>query len=163
MKRLIALGALALAVPAAAQEAPAPAPAQAPARVTALLGPALNVADVPAMKRFYIEGLGMKLLMEMGQPKRHETMLGYEGSAGSPGLILMSDATVAKGEPKTHGTAFDRLVMRVVNLPAVVARLRQLGYTSSDVRGGGKGYAVAMATDPEGNRLELVEAGAKGN
>lgn len=157
MKRILIALLLVGTSPALAQQAPAPADG----RAVALLGPALNVADIAAMKRFYVDGMGMKVMMEMGKPQRHETMLGYEGNATAPGLILMSDQTVAKGEAKTHGTAFDRLVMRVANLPAVLARLHTMGYTTGELREASMGYRMAMATDPEGNRLELVESGVK--
>ena len=157
MKRALLPLFLTFASPTLAQQVPAPADG----RAVAMLGPALNVADIAAMKRFYVDGMGMKVMMEMGKPQRHETMLGYEGNATAPGLILMSDQTVARGEAKTHGTAFDRLVMRVANLPAVLARLNTMGYTTGELHEVAMGYRMAMATDPEGNRLELVESGVK--
>ena len=46
----------------------------------------------------------------------------------------------------------------MTGLPGVVARLRAAGYIASDVRGGGvSGFRVAVATDPDGYKLEPVE------
>ena len=154
--RLLAGLLLIAAAPAfAADEVPPPAAA------VALLGPASNVSDLAAAQRFYVEGLGMKQLMQMGQPRRYETMLGFAADPRQPGLILMSDKTATKRIAKTHGTGFDRLVFRIADLPGVAARLKSMGYQVSAVREVAMGYRMAMATDPDGYRLELVETMAK--
>lgn len=157
MRLALGLAALAAASPSFAEDGPT-----APAAV-ALLGPALNVSQLDREVMFYVEGLGMKVLMQMGQAKRHETMLGFANDPRQPGLILMSDSTASNLPPRTMGNGFDRLVMRIANLPQLVAKLRGMGYTISDVRNVTMGYSMAFATDPEGYKLELVESSpAKG-
>lgn len=160
MRLVLSLAALLAATPALAEGAP---PAPAPVAV-ALLGPALNVSQLDREVKFYVEGLGMKVLMQMGQTKRHETMLGFANDPRQPGLILMSDSTASNLPPKAMGDGFDRLVMRISSLPQLVLKLRGMGYSISDVRNVAMGYSMAFATDPEGYKLELVESGtAKGN
>ncbi len=158
MRLAFGLAAFLAPAPAMAEEA-APAPA-----AVALLGPALNVSQLDREVKFYVDGLGMKVLMQMGQLKRHETMLGFANDPRQPGLILMSDSSASNLPPKTMGNGFDRLVMRISGLPQLVVKLRAMGYTISDVRDVAKGYTMAFATDPEGYKLELVESGtARGN
>jgi catechol 2,3-dioxygenase-like lactoylglutathione lyase family enzyme len=156
----LGLAAVLTAAPALAEDAPTD---RAPAAV-ALIGPALNVSQLDREVKFYVEGLGMKVLMQMGQPKRRETMLGFGSDPRQPGLILMSDSTASNLPPKTLGNGFDRLVLRISGLPQLVVKLRGMGYTISDVRNVAMGYSMAFASDPEGYRLELVESGkAEGN
>lgn len=161
MKRvLLALAASAtFAVPALA-ESPAPAAPPASAAV-ALLSPALNVGNLDAELRFYVDGLGMTKLVQIGAPEHKETMLGFVGHPEQAGVMLLSDTTRPPQPPFAKGDGFNRLVMRVRDLPGVVARLRKLGYTASDVRNVAMGYRMATATDPEGYKLELVESGIK--
>lgn len=125
----------------------------------AVLGPVLNIANRERSVEFYSKGLGMVVTMDMGSDKRHETMLGFPGLRGQPGIILMIDLTVSKPPVFKHGNAFERLVLRVRDIDGVVARLRALGHKVSDVRNVAQGYRMTMATDPDGYKLELVESG----
>lgn len=143
---------LAAAVPASAQ-----APAAAEAGATELLGPALHVASVERSLAFYVKALGMRVNLQMGPVASRETMLGFGPDPSRAGIILLSDETGAKPRPIAHAHGFDRLVVRVSDLPAVVARLRAGGFAATDVRNVAQGYRMAMATDPDGYKLELVE------
>ena len=155
MRPLFLAAALLLASPALASDAPTatnPAPA---GEAVASYGPALHVSDVANSLRFYRDGLAMTMLHQMG----HETMLGVASDRGRPALILLSHVGSQPPEPITPGNGFDRLVMRVKDLPAIVQRLRGLGFKVTDVRDVTMGYRMALATDPDGYRLELVESG----
>lgn len=160
---LPALAATMIASVATAADTPAPPPAEL-AAASAVIGTALNVVSLDKELKFYVEGLGMKVLMQMGPANHRETMLGFAANPRQPGLILMSDSTASAAKELTMGTAFSRLVIRATNLPALADRLRGMGYTVSAVRDVAQGYRMAMATDPEGFKLELVEnAGKTGN
>ena len=142
-----------VSAPALADDSPA-----ADAGAVAMMGPVINVGSRDRSVAFYTKGLGMAVQMDMGADKRHETMLGFASDRTRPGLILLSDLT-AKSPPRfTHGNAFERIVLRVRNINGVVARLKSLGYQAGDVRDVAMGYRMAMATDPDGYRLELVES-----
>ncbi|MFM5906840.1 MAG: VOC family protein [Novosphingobium sp.] len=155
MRRFLALAALIGAAPALAETPDAP-----PAAI-GVLGPVLNVASRERSVDFYTMGLGMVVTMDMGSDKRHETMLGFTGDRARPGLILLVDLTAKKPRTFTQGTAFERMVLRVRDIDGVVARLRTLGHKAGDVRSVAQGYRMAMATDPDGYRLELVEMRGK--
>lgn len=151
-------GALILCAAAALLPIPAVADEKPAGEAVALLGPAINVASRDRSVEFYGKGLGMVVLMDMGSDKRHETMLGFAADRTRPGIILMSDKTAKTPPALTHGTAFDRIVLRISGIDAVVVRLRAMGYKAGDVRDVAMGYRMAMATDPDGYRLELVES-----
>lgn len=150
----IAASLLGIAAPAVA-EAPVPAPA-APAG--ALIGPALHVSDVARALKFYVDGLGMKVGLEMGPPTRHETILTFGGDPRQPGIILLSDKT-AKVPPRiAQSNGYDRTVLRIEDLAAVAARLRAAGFAPGEIRDVAMGYRMMMATDADGYRYELVQA-----
>jgi len=132
-------------------------------RAVGLLGPGLRVENLERELSFYVDGLGMTKLMQMGSPQYRETMLGFDGGLGQPGLILITDTTKSPPQPLQLGTAFDKLVFRVVGLDGVVAKLRKLGFVVSDIHNAAKGYQNAIATDAQGYKVELVESARKGN
>ncbi len=157
--RLFLLAGALISTPALA-EAPAPTAPLPPAAV-AMIGPTLHVTDIGKSLRFYTEGLGLKLQMQMGPENRREYMVGFGSDPRQPAFILLGNSTKTAPKRVTHGTGFDRLVMRVRSIAEVVARLRSMGYTVGDVREVAMGYRMAMAADPDGYRLELVESAAR--
>ena len=153
MRLVVGLAAALIAAPLTAKDK-----AASPVAAVAMMGPALHVSNLPEELRFYVDGLGMGKLFEMGPPQRHETMLGYGGSMGQPAIILLSDSTGLAPPAPVMGNKFDRLVMRVSGIGELVARLRKLGFAATDVRAVAMGYSMAVATDPEGYKVELVES-----
>jgi catechol 2,3-dioxygenase-like lactoylglutathione lyase family enzyme len=153
MTRVLTLAALlAAAAPLHAQAPVATMPAPA---APALIGPALHVSDVTRSVAFYNQGLGMKVAIQRNAGKVLETMLVF-GDATQPAVVLLSDPAEAR-QPITHGYGFSRLILRLVDLPAVAARLRALGFAPSAVRDVGGGYRMMTVTDPDGYELEIVE------
>lgn len=156
MRAALVLAAAALLAPAAwAQPAPSPAASDG------LIGPALFVTDVARALKFYRDGLGMKVGIEMGAPAHHETILTFGGDPRAPGIILLSDQTAKTPAPIEHGHGYDRVVLRVGDLTAVEARLKGGGFTTTPIRDVAMGYRMMLATDPDGYKLELVETRAK--
>ena len=156
MKRTIcSIGAALLAVaaaPAIADEAPA---------TGALIGPALHVAEVPRALKFYVDGLGMKVGLEMGPPQRHETILTFGGDPRQPGIILLSDRTAKAPAAIVQSHGFDRVVLRMPDLATTAARLRAAGFVPGEIREVAMGYRMMLATDADGYRYELVQMGAR--
>jgi catechol 2,3-dioxygenase-like lactoylglutathione lyase family enzyme len=151
--RLLAAALLCLATPLVAQ-----APAASGPSAGSLIGPAIHVSDVARSLKFYVEGLGLKVGMEMGPPQRHETILTFGGDPREPGIILLSDKSVTAPRVISHGNGFDRLVLRMDDLAATRSRLRAAGFDPGSIRDVAMGYRMMMATDPDGYRYELVEA-----
>jgi catechol 2,3-dioxygenase-like lactoylglutathione lyase family enzyme len=141
--------ALVPADPAAATNAAAPA--------GSIIGPVLNVSDAARSRAFYVDGLGMIVRMTMGRPERRETMLGFGTDPAAPGLILLSDETPHRPRAITHGTGYERLVLRMTDLAATHDRLRAQGYHPEPIRDVAMGYRMMLVTDPDGYKLELVE------
>lgn len=148
---MVAAAVLALVAGPVAAQAPVPA-GQAQAAAPALVGPALNVADLARSLKFYTQGLGMTVQLQKGR----ETMLGFGTDQGAM-IILLSHADAGRVPAITHGKGFDRLVLRLVDLPAVAARLRAAGATPGEMRDVSHGYRMMLVTDPDGYTLELVE------
>ncbi|MFM6930698.1 MAG: VOC family protein [Novosphingobium sp.] len=147
------LAAVLISAPALADDMPA-----AEAGAVAVMGPVINVGNRDRSVAFYTKGLGMVVQMDMGADKRHETMLGFAADRTRPGIILLSDLSAKTPANFTHGNAFERIVLRVRNIDGVVARLKSLGYQAGNVRDVAMGYRMAMASDPDGYKLELVES-----
>lgn len=146
---LIALGLV--AAPALAQSAP-PSPVQS----GALIGPALHVADLNRALRFYVEGLGMTMSLQMGPAEHRETILTFGGDPRSAGIILLSGKSAAPAV--THGSGYDRTVIRTPDLETTRARLIAAGFKADPIRDVAKGYRMMMATDADGYRYELVQS-----
>jgi lactoylglutathione lyase len=127
----------------------------------ALLAPAFRITNLDRTLRFYVDGLGMAKLTQMGTANQRETILGFASNPRQPGIILLEDKTIANPPALIMGNGYKQLAMRVSGLPEVVARLRQLGFAVSDVRAVAMGHTIALATDPDGYKLELVESSAK--
>ncbi|MEJ5978204.1 VOC family protein [Novosphingobium sp. PS1R-30] len=136
---------------------PAAADTPNPAASGSLIGPALHVSDVARALKFYVDGLGMKVGLEMGPSTRHETILTFGGDPRQPGIILLSDKT-AKAPPQIlQSNGYDRTVLRIEDLAATAERLRAAGFVPGEIRDAAMGYRIMMATDPDGYRYELVQ------
>jgi catechol 2,3-dioxygenase-like lactoylglutathione lyase family enzyme len=155
MRFMKLIGTVALA--GAALPAVAEAPTAPAAPVASLIGPALHVGSVPRSLKFYVDGLGMKVGMEMGPPQRHETILTFGGDPRQPGIILLSDSTAATPPVIAQSNGFDRVVLRMTDLTATAARLRAAGFMPGEIHDVAMGYRMMLATDPDGYKNELVE------
>ena len=106
----------------------------------------INVEDVDRSTRFYTDVLG-------GSRRGDRPDLGLEGAwldLGSTQVHLIAAAT-----PPNLGQHF---AIRVENLDAVVAELRDRGITVGDPSAIGSGRQ-AFLEDPDGNGVELHEVG----
>ena len=136
----------------------AEAPPAQPASAGALIGPALHVGSIERSLKFYADGLGMTIGMQMGPPQRHETILTFGADPRQPGIILLSDQTAKSVPIITQSNGFDRVVLRMADLTTTAARLRAAGFAPSPIRDVAMGYRMMLATDPDGYKYELVES-----
>ncbi len=150
--RLLLATALALSSVSAAAQTVSP--------VTSLIGPALRVSDPARAIRFYTEGLGMVVAMQMDAAKMKEIMLGFSKELPQPGLILLVDREAKTPRAVTHGSGFNRIILRAADIDALSARLKSAGYTPSTIRNVTKGYRMMTVSDPDGYQYEIVQAGA---
>lgn len=150
---LAALAGLALGSPAIAAE---PQGAENPQLTAALLAPVFNVADPERMVAFYRDCFGMTLATTRRIANGTEYILKFGADPAQPGLIFKTQTGAA--QPPAAGNMFSHLVVRVSDMDALVARLRQAGQTPAAIREVAHGYRMMMVTDPEGHRLEVIQA-----
>jgi catechol 2,3-dioxygenase-like lactoylglutathione lyase family enzyme len=114
-----------------------------------------QIADVGRAIAFYTEQLGFQLDSRAGEAfamvSRGELHLVLSGP-GSSGSRPMPD-----GRPQLPG-GWNRIVLYVDDLAAMVSRLRGIGATlRNDVEAGPGGKQIQIE-DPDGNPIELHEA-----
>ncbi len=118
----------------------------------------IRVNDFDATLRFYVDGLGMKVLDRFELPSRRVTahFIGYNSYAGGAlELVQRWDAH----EPYSHGSGYGHVSIGVPDLPAVVARIDAMGAEINlrPTRLIADGPFVSFVRDPEGYSLELLE------
>jgi len=124
-----------------------------------LLHIALRVREFEPALRFYIDGLGMKLIdrINIGPSRVKIIFLGY-GDYDSGGLLELCCYSDDQS-PHTHGTGFDHISIGVADVRATVAKLQALG---AEIRVPpmnylGKGPCLAYVKDPNGYPVELIQ------
>lgn len=152
-----AMVALGLACGAAAAE-PAGAPAinLPTAKGAMIMSAALEVSDLDRAVSFYTKTLGVKLAGHVEHPTSSEAILIFPGSPTS--LVLIKQ----KAQPATTtGRHLGRIIVMVPDLHATQAQLEAAGYhfTSPITEQKDFKLSVAVAADPDGNELELIQHG----
>lgn len=124
-----------------------------------LLHLALNVHNLERSIRFYVDGLGMKLLDRISLPpgKMTAAFVGY-GDYDQGGLIELCERWDDKG-PFTHGTGFGHISVGTDNVDIAIERLLGLGgEVSVPARDyDGVGPRLAYLKDPDGYVIELIQ------
>jgi glyoxylase I family protein len=117
-----------------------------------------QVTDVDRAVRFYVERLGFALELHAGAAfaavSRGDLRLLLSGPSSS-GARAMPD-----GRAQGAG-GWNRIVLYVDDLAAIVARLRAVGTTFRNDLERGPGGAQIQIEDPDGNPVELHEAPAE--
>lgn len=145
-----------LAASALLAAAPAMAAAE-PALSSALVSPALNVADPEREAAFYRDAFALLPPVKRDMGTKREYILRFSADPQEAGLMLLHDSAASTATRPVHGDAFSRLVLRVSDIDALVARLDEMGHPHGPVRNVGGGYRVLELTDPEGFHLEVVQ------
>jgi catechol 2,3-dioxygenase-like lactoylglutathione lyase family enzyme len=151
----IALAALILAATPSGATSPLPPPVPLPPVEASLLVPALRVRDAPDMAGWYRTVLDMRVIMERDAGQVHETILAFASTPERPGVILLNRKPGASRHNWQRGGS--RLILRVTNIDAVIARLDAAGMAHETPHQPLPGYKVLNLSDPEGNELELVQ------
>lgn len=119
-----------------------------------IYGPAMRVANIDRSLKFYIDGLGLKLLLRLQEGKGEAALLVPQGRTMPPMIDLLQDDP-ANPQPIVLGNGFSRTVLSVANSAEVWARLKAAGYAPS---GNGKG-GIFFVKDPDGYSLEITQRG----
>jgi lactoylglutathione lyase len=120
----------------------------------------MRVRDPQASIRFYVEGLGMKLVDVFEIPERRLTahFLGFEEGQqdGFLELAWYWDAEAAY----THGSGYGHVSVGAPDFDATFARLKAFGaeVLAEPFRIFPGGPRLAMVKDPDGYAVEIVQA-----
>jgi lactoylglutathione lyase len=129
-----------------------------------LLHTMIRVRDLDQSVAFYRDVLGMRELRREDYPTGKFTLafLGY----GSETDGTFIELTYNYGETQyTHGTGFGHMAVAVANIAAAAERLQRLGVKFLRAPGpmthtatNGQRDVIAFIEDPDGYRIELIEA-----
>jgi glyoxylase I family protein len=113
-----------------------------------------QVTDVARAVKFYVEQLGFEV--------KHQQLPAFANVALGALHLLLSGPGASGSRPLPDGRrqepgGWNRIVLRVVDLPAVIAELKRGGLRFRNEMEEGPGGRQIQIEDPDGNPLELFE------
>jgi glyoxylase I family protein len=113
-----------------------------------------QVKDVARSSVFYTDLLGFKLV--------HQQLPAFASVSFGPFTLLLSGPGASGSRPLPNGEAqepggWNRVVLKVVDLPGLVAALRNAGVKFRNQIETGPGGRQIQIEDPDGNPIELFE------
>ena len=151
--RATLLGGLAASLLALTTAQAQPAPPAAPMPM-GLMSATFAVTDLDRAIAFYTQGLGLKTAGRIEHAEVTEVPVLFP--AGGPSLLLIRSKTA----PQTGGPPrIGRVIVETPDLRAVAAKLQTAGYPLARpiAENAQHHVLVAVAKDPDGNELELVQ------
>ena len=136
---------------------------------------ALRVRDIDASLRFYVDGVGLSVLMDhrfsgdwptlfaVGTTELRSVFLGDPAVPDAGIVELVAFAGEPPGPPAGDGAAGFFLLSLFVDLERVLARLAALGFGPArriEQPAGDRRVAMATLRDPDDVLVELIDAGA---
>jgi glyoxylase I family protein len=117
-----------------------------------------QVTDVSRAVAFYVDELGFTL--------KHQQLPAFANVALGPLHLLLSGPGASGSRPLPDGRrqapgGWNRIVVRVHDLPAVIAQLEQSGLRLRNEMEEGPGGRQVQLEDPDGNPVELFEPAAR--
>jgi glyoxylase I family protein len=115
--------------------------------------------DVSRAVAFYTQHLGFKL--------EHQQLPQFAAVSLGPLTILLSGPGASGSRPMPDGTSqepggWNRVVLRVDDLPSLIEQLGQAGCRFRNEMESGPGGKQIQLLDPDGNAIELFEPAARG-
>ena len=132
--------------------------AHAPGFIKAVHGVRYQVKDVARAVAFYTERLGFTL--------KHQQLPAFANVSLGDADLLLSGPGASGSRPMPNGDhqtpgGWNRVVLKVVDLPACITTLTQAGVTFRNEMEVGPGGRQIQIEDPDGNPLELFEPAAR--
>ena len=126
----------------------------APGSIKAIHGFRYQVKDVARAVAFYTQRLGFTL--------KHQQLPAFANVSLGDEDVLLSGPGASGSRPMPNGEhqapgGWNRVVLRVVDLPACIAELKSAGVTLRNEMETGPGGRQIQIEDPDGNPLELFE------
>jgi glyoxylase I family protein len=113
-----------------------------------------QVADVSRAVAFYTERLGFELKHQQLPAFANVALGGLHLLLSGPGAS--GSRPMPDGQPQRPG-GWNRIVIRVADLPAWIARLKTAGVHLRNALEAGPGGRQIQVEDPDGNPIELFE------
>ena len=122
--------------------------------VKSLHGIRYQVKDVGRAVAFYTQHLGFKL--------EHQQLPAFANISLGTSQILLSGPGASGSRPMPDGQqqqpgGWNRIVLRVADLPACIAALKNVGLRFRNQMESGPGGRQIQIEDPDGNPIELFE------
>jgi glyoxylase I family protein len=130
----------------------------AAAFIHAVHGVRYQVKDVARAVAFYTQHLGFALKHQQLPAFASVSCRGTDLLLTGPGAS--GSRTMPDGQQQEPG-GWNRVVLRVADLPACIAALTRAGVTFRNEMESGPGGRQVQIEDPDGNPLELFEPGAR--
>ena len=132
----------------------APSPLDAHAFIKSIHGVRYQVKDVARSVTFYTEHLGFTL--------EHQQLPAFASVSLGSTQILLSGPGASGSRPLLNGQrqepgGWNRVVLRVADLPACITALKNAGVSFRNEMELGPGGRQIQIDDPDGNPLELFE------
>jgi glyoxylase I family protein len=126
--------------------------------ITAVHGVRYQVKDVARAVAFYTQHLGFTL--------KHQQLPAFANVSLGDADILLSGPGASGSRPMPNGDhqtpgGWNRVVLKVVDLPACIAALKQAAVTFRNEMEVGPGGSQIQIEDPDGNPLELFEPASR--
>ena len=126
----------------------------APGSIAAIHGFRYQVKDVARAAAFYTQRLGFTL--------KHQQLPAFANVSLGDADVLLSGPGASGSRPMPNGEhqvpgGWNRVVLRVVDLPACIAELKSAGITLRNEMEAGPGGRQIQIEDPDGNPIELFE------
>lgn len=120
----------------------------------------LRVTDIDRAVAFYTQHLGMTVLERRDHKKNQFTQVYLGYGAGFSGMAIELVFNWSEEAPYTHGTSYGHIAIGVNGITALCDRLAAHGVTMPrPPRAQRHGESiVAFIEDPDGHRIELVQA-----
>ena len=123
-----------------------------------LLHTMLRIKDIDATLRFYVDGLGMRVLDRVDVPVRRATALfvGY-----GPDVCLELANRWETDSAYSHGTGYGHVAIGVPDVAAIFAKLEAMGVEviQRPMALVENGPICTFVKDPDGYAVELVQTG----
>jgi glyoxylase I family protein len=131
-----------------------PRDARPHAFVTSVHGIRYQVKDVERAVAFYTEHLGFALV--------HQQLPAFASVSAGGVQLLLSGPGASGSRPMPNGQrqepgGWNRVVLRVTNLPGYIAELKKAGLHFRNDMETGPGGRQIQVEDPDGNPIELFE------
>ncbi len=127
--------------------------------ITGIGHAAYGVSDLERSLKWYVDGLGLREAFRLNNDKG-ETRIVYLQVRGADFLELFPDRNVQPGRPPA-GSSYRHLCLVVDDLGATLAELEARGVRADGPSRVGRDHnAQAWLTDPDGNRIELMQIAA---